>query len=470
MHAECDRALAHTRTRDGSAVAHPRLVLATTILASSLSFVDGSVVNVALPAIARNLDAGGEGLSWIVNGYLLPLSALLLAGGAAGDLFGRRRLLRLGVSLFALASLLCAAAPSLTWLVLGRVLQGAGAAMLMPNSLSILGASFEDEARGRAIGTWAAAGAAAAAIGPLVGGWLVDLFGWRAMFAVNLPIAAATLVLSIRIADDGRAGRGKLDLAGAVLATVGLGSVTWGLAIAAQPQDDMTFAFAGIAAGAALLVAFVVVEKRRGDAAMMPHGLFASRSFTGLNVLTFLLYGALGGLFVLFPYVLIERHGYTAIQAGAALLPLPIVLAAASPSMGRLAARIGSRLPLTIGPVVAAAGFLLAMRVPAGASYWTAVLPALIVIAAGMAGAVAPLTTAVLSSAPTGHTGLASGFNSAVARTGGLIATALAAGILGAHGEMLDALFRHATVIGAAAAFAAGLSALLWVRDGRRGA
>jgi EmrB/QacA subfamily drug resistance transporter len=468
IHPDCDRALAlSARRHDASAAgapSHPRLVLATTILASSLAFVDGSVVNVGLPAIGRSFGAGGQSLSWIVNGYLLPLSALLLTGGAAGDLFGRRRVLMIGVAVFAAASLLCALAPTLAWLLCGRVVQGVGAAMLMPNSLAILGASFDGEARGRAIGTWAAVGAGAGAVGPLIGGWLIDAVGWRAIFWVNLPIAAAALYLAGRYVDDERnENRPPLDVAGAALATAGLASLTWGLTVSSQRGGSWPLAMAALAAGAALLLVFLAVERRRGEAAMMPLSLFATRTFVGLTVLTFLLYGALGALFVLVPYFLIEVKGYSAIEAGAALLPLPLVIAASSPAMGRIAATAGSRLPLTIGPMIVAAGFLLATRMGSDGSYWTTTLPAMVVIALGMAGAVAPLTTAVLASVAPHHTGVSSGFNSAVARTGGLIATALAASILGADPAALDALFRNAALIGAAAAFAAGLSALVWV-------
>jgi EmrB/QacA subfamily drug resistance transporter len=468
-HPGCDRAIAlAAQRRDGateSETAHPRLVLATTILASSLAFVDGSILSVGLPAIGRSFQASGEILSWMVNGYLLPLSALLLIGGAAGDLFGRRRLLLIGVGLFAGASLLCAAAPGLTWLLAGRVLQGVGAAMLMPNSLAILGSTFSGEARGKAIGMWAAAGAAAGAIGPLIGGWLIDVVGWRAMFWVNLPIAAAALYLAARYVEDERnENRPPLDLAGAALATAGLGSLTWGLTVGPQPDGSAALALAAVALGAVFLFIFLAVERRRGEAAMMPLSLFASKGFVGLTVLTFLLYGALGALFLLLPYVLIEVGGYSATQAGAALLPLPLVIAAASAAMGRIAVKTGPRLPLTIGPIIVAAGFLLAMPIGGGGSYWTTTLPAMLVIALGMSGAVAPLTTAVLASVAPHHTGVASGFNSAVARTGSLIATALAGVVLAAHGPALDALFRHAALIGAAAAFAAGLSALVWLR------
>ena len=444
---------------------HPRLVLATTILASSLAFIDGSVVNVGLPAIGRSLGGGGDSLSWVVNGFLLPLSALLLIGGAAGDRYGRRRLLILGVTIFAVASALCAAAPGLEWLIAGRILQGVGAAMLMPNSLAILGSTFSGEARGKAIGLWAAVGAGAAAGGPLLGGWLIDAVGWPAIFLINLPIAAAAILLAVRYVPRApRANGAALDWPGAALAAAGLGALTWGLTVASAAKGLSTATGAALGGGAALLAAFLWVERRAGKAAMMPLSLFASREFVGLTLLTLLLYGALGGLLVLVPFVLIEAAHYTATAAGAALLPLPLLLSVTSPAMGKLAARIGPRLPLTFGPLVVAAGCVLAARIGGGGSYWTTTFPAMLVIALGMAGAVAPLTTAVLASVDGAHTGVASGLNSAMARTGGLIATAFASVVLAAHGPALLGAFRVAAFVGAAAAIAAGASAWVLVR------
>ncbi len=464
LHTVCDVGVARAAP-DAGAAARPRLVLATTILASSLAFIDGSVVNVGLPAIGASLNGGAADLQWVVNAYLLPLSALLLLGGAAGDRFGRRRLLIAGVALFVAASAACALAPTLAWLIAGRVAQGVGAAMLMPSSLAILGAAFAGEARGRAIGTWAAVGAMAGAIGPVLGGWLIDTVGWRAIFLINLPIGAAAIVMAWRFIDDPPPGdeRAPLDWTGAALATTGLAAVTWGLTLGAGPGGWTAGALGAAAGGGALLLAFVAVQKRGGERAMMPLALFGSASFIGLSLLTFLLYGALGALLVLIPYVLIEAGGYSATAAGAALLPFPLVLAVASPAMGALAGRIGPRLPLTVGPLVVAAGFLLAMRIGPQAAYWTAVLPAILVIAIGMAGAVSPLTTAVLSSVDADHVGAASGFNSAVARTGGLVATALLGAVLAASGEALMGPFRLALAAGAVAAAAAGLCALALV-------
>lgn len=463
VHAHCDAGAART-TEKTAEVGSPRLVIATTILASSLAFIDGSVVNVGLPAIAASFQADAGDLQWVVNAYLLPLSALLLLGGAAGDRFGRRTLLIWGVGLFALASLACAAAPNLHWLLAARFLQGISAAMLMPNSLAILGQTFSGEAKGRAIGIWAASGAAAGAIGPVLGGWLIDIGSWRWVFVINVPLALGAIILArLGIPHDQSDGGDPLDAVGAVLATAGLGLTTWGLT-EGSAHGWSTVAIGMVLAGALLLIMFVWAEGRQGEKAMMPLALFGSSSFVGLTLLTFLLYGALGGLFVLLPYILIEAGGYTATQAGAALLPLPLVISLASPLAGAFSAKTGPRMPLVIGPVIVAVGFLLALRIGPDADYWTGVLPAMVVIAVGMAGAVAPLTTAVLMSVDARHTGSASGLNSAVARTGGLVVTALIGSVISATGPALASAFAVATVIGAALCLAAALSAFLWIR------
>lgn len=475
LHAPCDLASAHHAANDAAdhaagdarpaaSASRPNWVLATTILASSLAFIDASVVNVALPSIGRTLGAHDGALPWVVNAYLLPLSALLLLGGGLGDRFGRRRLLVAGVALFALASVLCAAAPSLAVLLAGRLLQGIGAAMLMPNSLAILGASFSGEARGRAIGIWAATGAVAGAVGPVLGGWLVDLGSWRAIFLINLPLAAIGIVLAWRfVRDEPDATRESLDFGGGILAAVGLAGLTWALTVGSGPAGASAPAMVVGAAGVLVLALFLVVEHRRESSAMMPLAMFASRSFVGLTLLTLLLYGALGVLLILIPYVLIEAAGYSGTAAGAALLPLPLVLSIVSPSMGALAGRIGPRLPLAIGATVVAAGFVLALRIGPDARYWTDVLPMILVIAAGLSGAVAPLTTAVLGSVDARHSGSASGLNSAVARTGGLIATALLGAVLAAHGARLIGVFHAAMMVGAVACLLAGISAFLLI-------
>lgn len=442
---------------------HPNLVLATCILASSLSFVDGSVTNVALPAIGKSLGGGAADLQWVINAYLLPLSALLLLGGAAGDRYGRRQLLVGGTGLFAIASILCALAPDLNLLLAGRALQGIGAAILMPNSLAILGASFSGEARGRAIGIWASMGAVMAAIGPVLGGWLIDMVGWRAIFFINLPLAAGAIALGILFVTDSHdRDRPALDVPGGLLATAALGALTWGLTIGSGHGGWTMLAITGVAVGLALLLAFVGVERWRGEHAMMPLAMFGSASFIGLTLLTLLLYGALGAVMVLVPYVLIQG-GYTATQGGSALVPVAVVLALLSPLMGKLAGRMGARLPLTIGPLVVAAGFLLELRMGAQADYWTEVLPAILVISVGMSGAVAPLTNAVLGAVSNRYTGAASGFNSAVARAGGLIATALLGSVLGAKGDSLITGFHTAVMACAIACAAAGFCAFFLI-------
>jgi EmrB/QacA subfamily drug resistance transporter len=464
LYTGCDASTAHA-VRAGAGIEHPRLVLTTTILASSLAFVDGSVVNVGLSAIGRNLDADAGDLQWIINGYLLPLSALLLLGGASGDRFGRRLLLIVGIMIFAVASLACALAPNLGWFLTGRLVQGVGAAILMPNSLAILGQAFAGEAKGRAIGVWAAAGAIAGAIGPVLGGWFIDLGSWRAIFLLNLPLAAGAILLAWRYVPPMRNdGAAQLDGLGALLATAGLGILTWALTLGSGTGGWSAAATAASVGGLALLLLFVAVEKRRGDKAMMPVSMFASKGFVGLTILTLLLYAALGGLLVLLPYVLIKVSGYSGTAAGAALLPLPLVLALTSPMMGGIAGRTGARLPLVVSPLIVAAGFLLMLRITPDTTYWSGVLPAIFVVAIGMAGAVAPLTAAVLGAVDARHTGSASGLNSAVARTGGLIATALLGAALAAEGAALLSAFRIGAVISAACCIAASLNALILYR------
>jgi len=448
---------------------HPNWVLATCILASSLAFVDGSVTNVALPAIGKSLQAGAADLQWVINAYLLPLSALLLLGGAADDRYGRKRLLVMGTALFAAASIACALAPSLTMLLVGRGVQGIGAAILMPSSLAILGASFSGEARGRAIGIWASMGAVMAAVGPVLGGWLIDTVGWRAIFLINLPLAAGAIVLGLLYLKDTRdEDRPALDIPGGLLATAALGMLTWGLTIGSGRAGWTMTAIIVAVVGAVLLLAFVGVEKLRGERAMMPLAMFGSPGFIGLTLLTLLLYGALGALLVLVPYVLIQASGYTGIQAGSALVPVAIVLALLSPLMGQLAGRMGARIPLTIGPLVVAGGFLLVLRMGAQADYWTQVLPAILAISIGMSGAVAPLTNAVLGAVDARHTGSASGFNSAIARTGGLVATALLGGVLGAKGPSLIGGFHTAALACAIACMAASASAFFLITGRQR--
>ena len=463
LNAYCDLANARcTPARPGAA--HPQLLLATTILASSLAFVDGSVVNVALPAIGRALAADSAALQWCINAYLLPLSAMLLLGGAAGDRFGRRRVLMLGTAGFALASLGCALAPSLAELLIARFCQGVAAAMLMPNSLAILGQSFTGARAGRAIGIWAAASSIASAIGPVLGGWFIDLGSWRAIFLINVPIAVAALLLAWRfVPRDSHASKGSLDIAGAALATLGLGALTWALTMASG-RGWSHLAILAAMAGAALLAAFPVIERSRSERALVPLQLFMSATFVGLSVLTLLIYGAFGGVLVLIPYVLIEACAYSATAAGAALLPLPFILALLSPRAGALAGRVGSRRLLGCGALVAAAGLLLMLRIGRNADYWRDVLPAILVVSLGLAAVAAPLTNAVLGTADSRHTGAASGLNSALARTGGLIATAVLGAVLASRGQALLSSFHAAMLVAAIACGIAALTAFALVK------
>jgi EmrB/QacA subfamily drug resistance transporter len=439
----------------------PRWTLVACILASSLSFVDSSVLSVALPAIRSSYGAAAQQVQWVVNAYLLPLSALLLLGGAVGDHFGRRRLLLIGTSIFGLTSLTCALAPSIGILFLARGAQGVGAALLLPNSLALLNAVYSGEKRGRAVGIWAAAGAAAAAVAPLIGGWLVATVGWPAIFYINLPLALGAIVLATRFVSESReAGAGRTDYAGALLATGGLGGITYALTLWSATRRFSNEALIALAAGIVMLGAFLWVERRRGARAMMPLSLFEGRCFSGLNLLTFLLYGAFGATMLLIPYVLITSGGYSPLQAGLAMLPLPILMTSLSPIMGGLAARTGPRIPLTAGPFVVAIGMLLARLVTLQSRYWTEVFPMILVMAAGMTIAVAPLTSAVLGSVEEKHVAMASGLNSAVARTGSLIATALLGAVLASKGSQLFASFHVAMFVSAGVAAVASLVGL----------
>ena len=464
--AACDQAVAAS-TRSATEK-HATATLAASILGSSLAFIDGSVVNVALPAMERDLGAGAESLAWIISAYLLTLSSLILMGGALGDHYGRRRLFLAGVGVFLVASVACAAAPSLPVMIAGRALQGVGAAMLMPNSLAILGAAFDGEAKGQAIGTWAGVGALASAAGPVLGGWLVEAVGWRAIFLLNMPVGAAAGWLAWRYVSESRDRRAgaRLDVVGALLVTAALGLLTWSLTAAAEPAAARAPIAAAAIGGVALLGLFIRAEVRLGADALMPLFLVRDSTFVGVTLLTFFLYAALGGLIVLLPFVLIRAEGYTPVQAGAAMLPVPILIALGSRVMGRVAAKIGGRLPLGCGALAVAAGLALYTRVGGDGGYWTEVLPATLVIALGMAVCVAPLTTTVMASVDADHVGAASGFNSAVARIGGLIATALL-GFVFVEQSSREALLSSAhtaALVGAVAAAVAGGCALLLIR------
>jgi len=448
---------------------HPRATLAATILGSSLAFIDGSVVNVALPALAQNLRVDAHDLPWTINAYLLPLGALTLLGGALGDHFGRRRWFNIGLAAFTLASAACAAAPSAPWLLAARSLQGLGAALLLPNSLAILGSAFTGEARGRAIGTWAAVGALAGALGPVVGGWIVDTIGWRAIFLLNLPIAAGAGFLSWRYLDERKESQSAtpLDAAGAGLATAALGLLTWSLTKASESGGGHAWPWAAAFAGTILLGAFLRLEGKLGDRAIMPLNMFAAPAFVGLNLLTFFLYGILGGLLVLLPFFLIRIGGWLALSAGAALLPIPIAIGVGSRFMGRIAARHGERMPLTVGASLVGIGFALYSTIAVhGLNYWRDVLPPTVLVAVGMGACVAPLTTAIMTSVDVGRAGLASGFNSAVARVAGLMATALLGFVFARQGSVDSFMsgFRAAALLGALAAALAAGSAFFFIR------
>jgi EmrB/QacA subfamily drug resistance transporter len=448
------------------------MTLAATILGSSVAFIDGSVVNVALPALQRDFGAGAAELSWTINAYLLPLGALILIGGGAGDHFGRRRLFLIGLAAFTFGSVACAAAPGFAFLLAGRGLQGLGAAMLMPNSLAILGAAFSGERRGQAIGTWAAMGALAGAVGPPLGGWMIDTLGWRMIFLINLPIASAAGCLAWISVPDTRDNHqtAPLDWAGAVLATAGLALLTWALTAASGSGVASGWIGAAASAGAALLAAFVLLEGRLGDRAIMPLAMFATTTFAGLTLLTFFLYGSLGGLLVLLPFLLIKIAGMSATAAGAALLPVPALIGIGSPLMGRLTARYGGRWPLAIGATVVATGFALYGRVGAGGiDYWRDILPPTALVGLGLAVSVAPLTTSVMASVTSDHVGAASGFNSAIARVAGLVVTAMLGFLFAIQDSTRDFVtgFSRAAFVGAAsAAFAACCAVLLIRSDG----
>jgi EmrB/QacA subfamily drug resistance transporter len=446
-----------------------RWVLLTTVLGSSLALLDGTVVNVALAHIGEDFDAGFTGLQWTVNAYTLSLASLILLGGSLGDRYGRRRVFVIGVVWFALASLACGLAPNIETLVAARALQGVGGALLTPGSLAIISASFHGKDRAAAVGAWSGLGGIAGAVGPFLGGWLVE-WTWRAVFLVNLPLAAVVVAVALRHVPESRdvaAARG-LDLSGTALAVAGLAGLTWSLTQLGAGERSAAV-WTALVVGIVALLVFVLVE-RRSRHPLVPPVLFSDPVFTAANVVTLLVYAALGALFLLLVLQLQIVAGFSPILAGAGLLPVTVVMLLFSARSGALAERIGPRIPMTVGPILAACGLLLMMRIGPDASWLVDVLPAVLVFAAGLTLTVAPLTATVLDAAPDRYAGAASGVNNAVARAAGLLAVAVIPGVAGIGNAdysdpvAFNAGFRTALLIGAALLVLGGLVSAVAIR------
>ena len=452
-----------------------RWAIAATVMGSGIASLDATVVGIALPSIGRDFHVGVASLQWVLTGYLLTLAGLLLLGGALGDRYGRRRVFLVGVVWFALASAVCGLAPNAATLIIARGLQGVGGALLTPGSLAILQASFTPAERSRAIGAWSGFGGLAGAIGPFVGGYLIGSVSWRLIFFINLPLAAAVVAISLRHVPESwdPDAAGRVDAAGGLLVTAGLMGLTYGLIEGPGRGWTSTTVLAALAGGVAALAAFAVVEARERQP-LLPFAIFRSRQFSAANLVTFVVYGALGGGLFLLPIELQQVAGYSPIEAGAAFLPITFIMLALSARSGALAARIGPRLQMSAGPLVVAAGVVLLSRVGATGGYLDRVLPAVLVMGLGLAITVAPLTSTVLAAAPTEHAGVASAINNDVARTAGLIAVAVlpaAAGLVGAsylHPAAFAIGFRHAMWMSAAACAAGGVLAVATIRNPER--